>query len=104
MREPSTARADDDVRTRIASARGFVFDMDGTIALGDRTSGGHEALAGAIALIARIKSKGLPIRIFTNGTAKPPAAYAASLRAAGFDVADEEMMTPSTVAAAWLAA
>jgi 4-nitrophenyl phosphatase len=42
------------------------------------------------------------LRVFTNGTAKPPAAYATSLRAAGFDVADHEMMTPSTSAALWL--
>jgi 4-nitrophenyl phosphatase len=93
----------EDVQARIASAKGFIFDMDGTIALGDRTSGGHAALPGAVALIARIKARNLPLRIFTNGTAKPPAAYAASLRAAGFDIADGEMMTPSTSAAAWLA-
>jgi NagD protein len=92
------------VARRIAAAKGFILDMDGTIALGDRTSGGHVALPGAIELIARIKRNGIPIRIFTNGTAKPPADYAASLRRAGFDVADEEMMTPSTSAAAWLAA
>ena len=92
------------VKARIAAAKGFIFDMDGTIALGDRTSGGHVALPGAIDLIARIKRRGIPIRIFTNGTAKPPAAYAASLRGAGFDVTDEEMMTPSTSAAAWLTA
>jgi len=97
-------RTNEDVRARIATARGFIFDMDGTIALGDRTSGAHVALPGAIALIARIKRQGLPIRIFTNGTAKPPASYAASLRGAGFDLADEEMMTPSSVAAAWLTA
>lgn len=92
------------MKERIASAQGFIFDMDGTIALGDRTSGGHVALPGAIDLIARIKRGGTPIRIFTNGTAKPPAAYAASLRGAGFDIADDEMMTPSTSAAAWLIA
>ena len=92
------------MKDRLASAKGFIFDMDGTIALGDRTSGGHAALPGAIELIARIKRKGVPIRIFTNGTAKPPAEYAASLRGAGFDVADDEMMTPSSVAAFWLAA
>jgi HAD superfamily hydrolase (TIGR01450 family) len=92
------------VKERIAAARGFIFDMDGTIALGDRTSGGHVALPGAIALISRIRRGGAPIRIFTNGTAKPPADYAASLRGAGFDVSDDEMMTPSTSAASWLAA
>jgi NagD protein len=92
------------MRERIAGAKGFIFDMDGTIALGDQASGGHVALPGAIELLARIKRGGIPLRVLTNGTAKPPAAYAASLRAAGFDLADEEMMTPSTVVAAWLRA
>lgn len=92
------------MRAGIAAAKGFVFDMDGTLALGDQASGGHVALPGAVDLLAEIKRQGLPILVLTNGTAKPPAAYAASLRAAGFDLADEEMMTPSTVAAAWLSA
>ena len=92
------------VITRIASARGFILDMDGTIALGDRASGAHVALPGAVELLARLRRRGVPFRIFTNGTAKPPAVYAAGLREAGFDVADEEMMTPSTSAAAWLTA
>lgn len=89
---------------RIANARGFIFDMDGTIALGDKTSGGHVALPGAVELLARIKRRGVPVRVFTNGSAKPPADYAASLRKAGFDLADDEMMTPSTSVAAWLVA
>ena len=91
------------VAERIASARGFILDMDGTIALGDRASGAHVALPGAVGLLARLRRRGVPFRIFTNGTAKPPAAYAAGLREAGFEVSDEEMMTPSTSAAAWLA-
>lgn len=89
------------VAEKVAGASGFIFDMDGTIALGDAASGGHAPLPHAPALIARIKARGIPVRVFTNGTAKPPAAYAASLRRAGFDVADEEMMTPSSSAAAW---
>lgn len=91
-----------DIKSRIASAKGFIFDMDGTIALGDRASGGHVALPGAIDLLATLRGRGTPYRVFTNGTGKPPADYAASLRRAGFDVRDEEMMTPSTSAAAWL--
>eukprot|EP01037_Dinobryon_pediforme_P015041 gene15041-15180_t len=75
--------------------------MDGTIALGDAASGGHQALPGAVDLLALIKRRGIPLRVFTNGTAKPPATYAASLRKAGFDLDDAEMMTPSTSAAAW---
>ncbi len=90
-----------EVIARIASASGFIFDMDGTIALGDAASGGHKALPHAIDLLGAIRSRGTPFRVFTNGTAKPPAAYAASLRAAGFDLLDHEMMTPSSAAALW---
>lgn len=92
----------DDLAEKIAGARGFIFDMDGTIALGNAASGQHEALPGAVELLARLRRRGTPFRVFTNGTAKPPAAYAKGLRAAGFDLADEEMMTPSTSAAIWL--
>ncbi len=91
-----------DLKTTVRQASGFIFDMDGTIALGDAASGGHKALPYALETIAAVKAAGIPLRVFTNGTAKPPAAYAASLRAAGFDVADHEMMTPSTSAALWL--
>lgn len=91
-----------DLNAAVGQASGFIFDMDGTIALGDAASGGHKALPFGIETIAAVKAAGIPVRIFTNGTAKPPAAYAASLRAAGFDLADEEMMTPSTSAALWL--
>lgn len=78
--------------------------MDGTIALGDAASGGHRALPHATALLSAIKALGIPLRVFTNGTAKPPSAYAASLRDAGFDLDDAEMITPSTTAAAWFVA
>jgi 4-nitrophenyl phosphatase len=91
-----------DLKAAAKQASGFIFDMDGTIALGDAASGGHKALPFALETIAAVKAAGIPLRVFTNGTAKPPATYAASLRAAGFDVADHEMMTPSTSAALWL--
>jgi 4-nitrophenyl phosphatase len=92
----------EDIAERIATARGFIFDMDGTIALGNAASGGHEALPGAVELLATLRRRAIPFRVFTNGTAKPPATYAKGLRAAGFDLADEEMMTPSSSAAIWL--
>jgi HAD superfamily hydrolase (TIGR01450 family) len=102
MREE--ALPDPQTRERIATAKGFIFDMDGTIALGDKASGGHVALPGAVELLAEIRRRGIPLRVLTNGTAQPPAIYAASLRKAGFDLQDHEMMTPSTSVAAWLAA
>lgn len=101
MPEPRLTDLPADIAAAIADASGFVFDMDGTIALGDDASGGHRALPHATELLAAIKARGVPLRVFTNGTAKPPAAYAASLRSAGFDLDDGEMMTPSSSAAAW---
>ena len=101
MPEPRLTDLSPAIAEAVASASGFIFDMDGTIALGDGASGGHRALPHATELLAAIKARGIPVRVFTNGTAKPPAAYAASLRAAGFDLDDAEMMTPSSSAAAW---
>lgn len=86
---------------RLRAAQGFIFDMDGTLVLGDAASGGHNPLPGAVDLLAALRSRGVPFRVFTNGTAKPPATYAAGLRKVGFDLHDEEMMTPSTSAAQW---
>jgi NagD protein len=101
MPEPRLTDLSPTIADAVSGASGFIFDMDGTIALGDAASGGHRALPHATALLAAIKARGVPVRVFTNGTAKPPAAYAASLRGAGFDLDDAEMMTPSSSAAAW---
>lgn len=90
-----------DHAARLRDAAGFIFDMDGTIALGDALSGGHNALPHAIAVLEALKARGVPYVVFTNGTAKPPAAYAASLRAAGLAVEDAQMLTPSSSAADW---
>lgn len=91
-----------ELTARLRDAAGYIFDMDGTIALGDAASGGHKALPHAIAVLEALKARGTPYVVFTNGTAKPPAAYAASLRAAGFPVTDAQMLTPSSSAASWL--
>lgn len=91
------------IAAAIRNASGFIFDMDGTIALGDSLSGEHKPLPHAIATLDALRKQGRPYRVFTNGSAKPPAAYAASLRNAGFDLRDEEMMTPSSAAALWFA-
>ena len=93
-----------DVADAVANASGFVFDLDGTLALGDATAGGHRPLPHALDLLDAIKARGTPLRLFTNGSGKTPQVYAASLRAAGFPIDDHEMMTPATSAAAWFAA
>jgi HAD superfamily hydrolase (TIGR01450 family) len=91
-----------DITARLRDAAGFVFDMDGTIALGDAASGGHKALPHAVALLEALAAQGRPYVVYTNGTAKAPAEYAASLRRAGFPVADHQMLTPSSSTATWL--
>jgi HAD superfamily hydrolase (TIGR01450 family) len=88
-------------RNRIAAARAIIFDMDGTLVLGSAGGGAFSPLPGAVALLARLRARGTPFRVFTNGTAKIPARYATALRDAGLDVLDSEMMTPATSAADW---
>lgn len=86
------------VRDRLRRVRGFVFDMDGTLVLADRNHQAPKPLPGALDLIRRLRREHIPFVVFTNGSARTPAHYADKLRSAGFDVADDEMMTPASSA------
>ena len=88
----------DDALERLRNARGFIFDMDGTLVLGDRVNHGLRPLPGAIAMLEWVRSRGLPYVVFTNGTNRTPADFARVLRDAGLDVPDELMMTPASSA------
>jgi NagD protein len=88
----------------LARVRGFVFDVDGTLALTDGRNKAHRALPGAPELLARLRARGLPFVAFTNGSGQTPRDTAASLRAAGLDVRDDEAMTPASVAADYFTA
>ncbi len=87
---------------RLRTIRGFVLDMDGTLVLGDKRNKGLHPLPGAIALTSRLRDRQIPFVVLTNGTTRPPAEYAATLRDLGFPVRDEMMLTPSAVAADYL--
>ena len=87
-----------EVLDRLRDTRGFIFDMDGTLALGDRVNHGLTALPGAAGMLAWARDRGLPYVVFTNGTNRSPAHFAAVLREAGLDVPDEQMMTPASSA------
>ncbi|MGD0719972.1 MAG: HAD hydrolase-like protein [Roseiarcus sp.] len=89
---------------RVARARAAIFDMDGTLVLGAADGRGFEPLPGALELLALLRKRAIPLRVFTNGTAKTPRTYAANLRQAGLEIADSEMMTPATSAADWFVA
>ena len=86
------------VRDRLCAVRGFVFDMDGTLVLGDRHSHGLRPLPGALEITRWAADRGLPFVIFTNGTMRTPAHYAQTMRELGFPLPDEAMMTPASSA------
>jgi 4-nitrophenyl phosphatase len=86
------------VRARLRDARGFIFDMDGTLVLGDRVNHGLRPLPGAVQMLDWVRGRGLPYVVFTNGTNRAPSHFAHVLREAGLDVPDELMMTPASSA------
>lgn len=88
----------DEVRERLRNARGFIFDMDGTLVLGDRANHGLRPLPGAVEMLGWVRERGLPYVVFTNGTNREPAHFARVLREAGLPVPDDLMMTPASSA------
>ena len=95
----SSGKIPDAVLERLLNVRGFVFDMDGTLVLGDERNHGLKPLPGALELTRWLSSRGVPYVVFTNGTARTPQDYARTLREAGFLITDENMMTPASCAA-----
>ena len=79
--------------------KGFMFDLDGTLLLSDRSLGGYEVLPGAIELLTALKARSFPFVVLTNGSAYPPAEQAARLRGLGLPIDDDRMFTPSSVTA-----
>jgi len=87
------------VRERLRSARGFVFDLDGTLVLTDRRNDAFTPLPGALALTRWLAAHGLPFVAFTNGTTKTARGYAQALAEAGFRLNDGSVLTPAVSAA-----
>jgi 4-nitrophenyl phosphatase len=83
---------------RLDAVKGFVFDLDGTLALGDRRNHGLRPLRGGLEVTRYLTEREVPYAIFTNGTARTPAAYASMLRDLGFDVPADRVLTPATSA------
>jgi 4-nitrophenyl phosphatase len=83
----------------LPAVSGFMFDVDGTLLLSDRSLGSYEVLPGAIEVLSALKARATPFVLLTNGSAYPPAEQAAKLRKAGLPVDDDQMITPSSIAA-----
>ena len=81
---------------------GYMFDLDGTLVLGDRSGHGYQVLPGARQVLETLKAKDIPFVILTNGSAYPAATQAPRLRAVGLPVEDAQMLTPSSVTADYL--
>ncbi len=76
--------------------RGLLLDMDGVLGVA------WTPLPGAAAAVTRLHAAGVPLRVVTNTTAMSRGRFAAVLRAAGFPFSDEDVLTASVLAAAWL--
>lgn len=74
-----------------------LLDLDGTLYQDDAP------LPGAVAAVATLRRDGVPLRFVTNTTRRPRAEVARRLRDMGFEVADDELLTPAAAAARWLA-
>lgn len=66
---------------------GLLLDMDGVLALS------FEPLPGAVDTLAWIKGQGIPFRIVTNTTTHSRTALAETLRAGGFDIVADDIIT-----------
>ena len=87
------------VRERLRAARGFVFDLDGTLVLTDRLGSGFAPLPGAVELTRWLAAHGVPFVLFTNGTTKTADGYARALAEAGFSLNEGSVLTPAVSAA-----
>jgi HAD superfamily hydrolase (TIGR01450 family) len=87
--------------TTLAGARGFMFDLDGTLVQRSRT--GTTVIPGASGVLGSIRESGRPLVVFTNASHVAPARIAEGIRDAGLDIGDDEVLTPVCSALSHLA-
>ncbi len=85
---------------RLDGVKAFVLDVDGTLV--HRAGDAVHVQPGAAEVLARIRSSGRRLAIFTNGSHESPAWFAQGLRDAGLEIADEELLTPLRSVQAYL--
>ena len=75
---------------------GLLLDIDGVLAVS------WEPLPGAVDALRTLRDDGVPFRLITNTTTKTRSDLAATLRDAGFDVADDDVVTAVVATAQFL--
>jgi 4-nitrophenyl phosphatase len=83
--------------TPAGTARGVMFDLDGTLILSNRELGEYKVLPGAIEVLETLSARDIPWCALTNGSAYPVARQAERLRKAGLPIPDEDLFTPNSV-------
>lgn len=94
-------RADSQAAARAKAARGYVFDLDGSLVLGDKGNNELHALPGAAELLEFLERRKIPWLVMTNGTVRTPAGISRELGKAGLSIEPSRIMTPATVAASY---
>jgi NagD protein len=87
----------------LAQARGWIFDIDGTLMRTAKAGGeGGRAIPGGIDFLRQLRASGRRIMVCTQASTRPPAAYADILNEAGYSVDGSEIMTAGLGAALYL--
>lgn len=86
---------------RLRSARGFVFDLFGTLTRSRTPSESVIVCPGATDLLALLNDRNIPFVVLTNGTSRHPEDYERLLTAAGLPIPASRIMTPASVAASF---
>ncbi|HMJ02323.1 MAG TPA: HAD hydrolase-like protein [Conexibacter sp.] len=76
----------------LADARGFAFDLDGTLV--QRGANGPEPLPRAREVLDAVRASGRPLVVFTNASHATPATLAERVSAGGLPLAEQEVLTP----------
>jgi HAD superfamily hydrolase (TIGR01450 family) len=74
----------------------YLFDLDGTIYLGD------QLLPGARRLVEALRERGIPVRFLSNNPTKDPEQYADKLAALGLPTPVEEIVNTVVTMTRWL--
>src|SRR5829696_5165644 len=80
----------------LASARGWLFDVDGVLHVDSQPA------PGAAALLAALAAPEIPYRLLTNTTTASRATLATRWRAMGFPAAEELLITTPVATAAYI--